>query len=125
MIRPEDFFTFSQSIYNSLPSNKDSIELRTCVSRAYYYVFHHLRNRFNNHPKANFSKYAKEEQHREVVNFFYNLKHDDIAKRVANFNRARNEADYDLEKDLKKEDAQKWIHEAKVIVGRASKISPT
>lgn len=124
MIKLEDFLTFAETSYHQLKSENDSIEIRNCVSRAYYYVFHFIRNRYYNHPKANFKMLANEEQQREVVDFFDNLKHPDIAKRIVWFKRARNKADYDLHEDIKKKDAEKWIHEAKLIAIRLNKISP-
>jgi len=122
MVDPDDFLKFTEDLYSQIDSENDSILVRNCISRSYYYIFHKSRTKFKNDSRTNFSTYPNSEQHREIVNFFHNINHHDIANKIKRFRQKRNDADYELEMSFNKNDANSWIKTAKQLNGRISRI---
>lgn len=99
MISHNDFLALAERLIEDAPSG-DSAEIRSSISRAYYYVFHYGRERFSSHPRASFVHGA--EDHRELVEFLERIGETRLSGQIRKFRQKRNEADYDFQKDLKK-----------------------
>lgn len=123
MINAQELLDFSVETYENLETYNDSVILRLCISRSYYFIYHQIIDRFYDDDRANFSSLRSDELQREVLNFFHVIKHQDIAQRISTFKRLRNKADYFLDQDVTKEDVKKSIHFAKWINNRIQKIS--
>ena len=127
MIDYNEFLTCAEAFYTaSCPYNDDTdnIVVRNCISRAFYYVFHHIRERFRKHPKANFDKFPNQEQRKAIVDFFNDIHESKLASRFLNLNRKRNIADYDIDKEVIKSDAEVYLKEVRTFVERTNRISP-
>jgi len=124
MIQPKDFLDFAQGIFDSLKDDGDCAEVRNCISRSYYYVFHLGREKFKDDKRADFDRFAKVYDHQILINFFDNLKHKDISARLSRFRAKRNDADYRFDYNLTKSDAEEWLKTAKTIATRINNISP-
>lgn len=106
MVNPEDFLRSAENSYNRVFADQDHIELRNCISRAYYYIFHYSRKRFLHHPQARFSSTSRIKHHEEVVHFYHRINESTIANRVFSMRKARNKSDYDLHEHIKNRSLQ-------------------
>lgn len=110
MINYNDFLILAEQLVNDAPSN-DSAEVRSSISRAYYYVFHSGRERFRAHPKASFRDGP--EDHRELIDFLRRIGKSTLSDQIRKFRERRNTADYDLNKDFNKHHGEDCIKRAK------------
>ncbi len=124
MIKLEAFLNFAENLNNNLHSDDDCIEIRNCISRAYYYAFHFGRERFKNDKRANKLFGHDEQAHRNLKEFFDVINQPDIAQRLKSFKNLRNKADYDLNENFTKKDAENSLKTARLLVGRMSRNQP-
>lgn len=122
MISQENLLTFSEELFEQTRSESDSVHLRACISRTYYYIYHSIRNRYWQDVRANFARFDEREHHSEIIQFFNRLNHHDIATKIARCQRKRKDADYELNKNINKGVASECIYDAKNIVGRIKRI---
>lgn len=123
MIEPEAFLDFAQNLFDNLNNDHDCIEVRNCISRSYYYIFHLGREKYQDDKRAKFNQFANTYDHTILINFFNDINHKDIADRLSQFRRNRNYSDYRLDYNLKKSDADRWLRTAKTLATRINNIS--
>lgn len=121
MIDHNGFLEVAKHLRDSATSD-DSAYIRSSISRSYYFAFHHARLKLSNHPKANFDNIDRVKHHEYIIELLYELKQNEIAERMGKFRGRRNNADYDLDKNFGKQEAERWINQANWIADRISKI---
>ncbi len=124
MIEPNDFLDFAESLYNHLNHDNDCIEVRNCISRSYYSVYHHGMKRFAEDKRGKHLNTKSPESHRMLNDFFFEIKNEGIAHRLTALRRKRNDADYDLGMNLSKQKARESIRDAKNLRDSMNRIEP-
>lgn len=123
MIRYEDFLHFAESLKDRLPESSDSIEVRTGICRAYYYVFHHIKETFRGYSGIQFKDDFSD--HQQVCSIFEEHFGDPLlADRIFAFRDLRNDATYNLRADFDAQDLEDAIAEAKDLAAQAEEYAP-
>ena len=124
MIKPKSFLDFAQNLFNDLRHENDCIEVRSCISRAYYFIHHFGLQRFSQDKRAKNLSAGNTERHRLLIEFFRDIKARDIADRLNNLRNRRNDADYELNLNLTKKNAEDSLRDAKNLEWRMNRITP-
>ena len=83
MIDIDELRQYAQDTIDGIPEDAvDCVEIRKCISISYLYAFHYGRERFYNHPKAEFKTLNDFLQHKELHDFFKRMKLDEIAHKI-------------------------------------------
>jgi len=93
--------------------NPTEMDLRNSTSRAYYYLFHKIRETFRNHPKANFKDGPGD--HKQIVVFLIKINKGILANRVHQCYNLRNTADYEIKAFFSRKKADEQLKEVKSI----------
>ncbi|PMQ01055.1 MAG: hypothetical protein CBR30_07750 [Dictyoglomus sp. NZ13-RE01] len=89
--------------------------LRSGISRAYYGVFCIARNR------TEYRSYTSSDVHKKVIDYYMRSQNSDekrIGRTLDTIRRYRNDADYNSDKEIKYEDAQRVLIKAKEILDK-------
>ncbi|MDA2918593.1 HEPN domain-containing protein [Desulfobacterota bacterium AH_259_B03_O07] len=122
MISHKSFLEVAEKLLENGTSD-DSAFLRSSISRAYYFAFHHVREKLKNNSRigSTYEKTDNVEHHRINVESLYKLNHSDIADRLGNLRRMRNNADYELDRDLNRSTAERLLKHAKWISAKVDR----
>lgn len=119
---PKDFLKLSKDLIDDTQYNTRESVYRTSISRAYYSAFLVCRTWLET---KGYKFPPTTDAHQKVIKYlrqkriYKNLHHKTrtVADVLAKLRRSgRNEADYNLQKEFKKQDAQKWIRDAEYII---------
>lgn len=126
MIDKDELRQYAQDTIDGIPEDAvDCVEIRKCISISYLYAFHYGRERFYNHPKAEFKTLNDFLQHKELHDFFKRMKLDEIAHKIFAVSDTRNKADYELNEDFNKKKAIFHMKNVDNLLNKMDKISPT
>ncbi len=103
-----EYLFFSKKLIQD--ENNPEVNIRTSISRAYNYVFLHVREKHRNHPDSNFRNGRGD--HKEAVEFLKRLEYSRLASTLFSLTDRRNLAEYDLKVDFKKVKALEYIDDA-------------
>ncbi|EHH1259593.1 TPA: HEPN domain-containing protein [Vibrio alginolyticus] len=126
-VKPEDFLQESKSIFSNASTE---IQYRCAISRSYYAMYHKVLSILDQPPRS----YPRLGDHASLIEY---LKSDAELDESLPFNKLkglsymlrqerakRNEADYDLEDNVSKEEAAESIATAKRCVARCDELKP-
>lgn len=118
MIEPIDFLNFSEKL---LDGTGGEIVIRNSISRAYYYVFHHVRENYETQLEKFKKKLRRDtgryfNDHIVVVKFFENVGERNLASRIHSLHVERNKADYDLWRNFEGDTAEEFITDVKTFI---------
>jgi len=102
----KDYIRIAEDLLN----RGDEAYFRSSISRAYYGTFGPARN------KKGYKEYAGADVHWKVINEYNNQSEQDIGRTLDKLRRARNDADYNEEKLIKKDLAERTILIAKKVL---------
>lgn len=94
-------------------NNPTEMELRNSSSRAYYYLFHKIRERFRGHSEARFRNRTGD--HEEALKFLVRIGKLTLADRFHYCKAKRQKADYDINESLTETEAEDQISEVEGI----------
>jgi len=122
MISHKSFLEVAEKLLENSTSD-DSAFLRSSISRAYYFAFHHVRKKLKNNSRTErmYENTDNVEHHRINVDSLYELNQPEIGDRLADLRRMRNRADYELDKDFDRSMAEIWLRHAKWISANVDK----
>lgn len=89
------------------------IDLRNCSSRAYYYLFHKVRETFRHHKEAHFHNGMGD--HEEALKFLLRIDQRPLADRFLGCLRRRENADYDINDPFSQTKAQDQLSEVEAV----------
>ena len=120
MVGYSDFLVLARNLMQAIKERRDTVEIRTSISRSYCYTFHYIRENLRGHREAHFKDGTSD--HQEAVNIFHRIGKHTLASKVWGLYDARNRADYGLKEYFDKADAEDCIREAEDIVAEVKKI---
>lgn len=94
-------------------NNPTEMELRNSSSRAYYYLFHKIRETFRGHSEAHFRNGTGD--HEEALKFLRRIGELTLANRFHYCKAKRQKADYDINESLTETEAEDQISEVEGI----------
>lgn len=111
---PVNYDEFLNCAYQFIQrGNPTEMDLRNSTSRAYYYLFHKIRETFRDHPKANFRDGPGD--HKQIVVFLIKINKGILANRVHQCYNLRNIADYEIKVLFSRKKAYEQLKEVKSI----------
>lgn len=90
-------------------SRPAEVDLRNCASRAYYYLFHKIRETFRNDKSSDFENGPSD--HQKAVEFFRTIRETTLANRVHHCYNIRKNADYDINRPFRRIQANEQLRE--------------
>lgn len=96
-VSPEDFQAHADRVKEQY---SDEIDRRAVISRYYYYIFHRMREENDSHPDSNFTYQGYGSDHSEASDFLKRIDCKDLADCYDDLRNKRNEADYDIDKNI-------------------------
>jgi uncharacterized protein (UPF0332 family) len=108
------FLTLGKELIENEPVTE--VKIRTSISRGYNYAFHHVRENCRSHPDSHFNNGKGD--HREAIEFLKRIEQGTLASHLLSLTDKRNNAEYDLKLNYKKEKAIEYIDDAEDFVGR-------
>lgn len=98
-IDPDEFERHANRVENAF---SDEIAFRNVISRKYYHAFHLVRENGDSDPDSNFTQTGHD--HKEAPSFLKKKGQKQLANLLMRMRIARNNADYELDKTIDKND---------------------